>query len=221
MLCTLCVRVQVPRKPPSENNGLIQFKSIKPFFLECLKFIIFFHLNKRKEETKMPFICTGCPYINLPLHHLRYENNNSDHLLVFQAPGYNEWTGNTMSGKRIPIDSSNSHSCAERMRKSFVKKSVTRKNYDIAEAVCCYPGRSPKTGRDKKPSAKSISCCTQNMVRLLTSHNYNKITCFGTIASKVVTNAINTAIQKGFTMPKPNHVRYPCSVSINVLSGSY
>ena len=54
-------------------------------------------------------------------------------LLVFQVPGIDE------AKIGLPISSPNPHSCASRMRNSFSRKGVLRSNYDIAEAVSCYP----------------------------------------------------------------------------------
>lgn len=169
----------------------------------------------------MPFICTNCQYQQSSSMKLRYENNNSDYLLVFQAPGFSEWTGGTltMSGNRIPIDSVSAHSCAERMRRSFSRKHVCRTNYDIAEAVCCYPGKLA-SGRDKRPRVGSIKQCTVNMATLLKKKKYSKITCFGKIAYKVVVDAIATI--QGWNGPVPVYAAHPSGrVSDSRLDSSY
>lgn len=169
----------------------------------------------------MPFICKGCHYVQSPPVNLKYENNGSDYLLVFQAPGFNEWTGGalTISGNRIPIDSKSTHSCAARMRNSFIRKNVLRYNYDIAEAVCCYPGVLT-SGRDKKPKVKSVNQCTINMANLLSKKKYTKITCFGDVAYKVVMNAITMI--PGWAGPTPSYAPHPSSgVSNLVLDASY
>lgn len=167
----------------------------------------------------MAFVCTGCPYAMTPPVNIRYENNGSDHLLVFQAPGYDEWNAKTLSGGRIPIDSISSHSCAARMRNSFLRKGVLRTDYDIAEAVCCFPGKL-SSKRDKKPKAKSISQCTVNMADLLNKKAYSEITCFGDIAFKVVTDAIATI--PGWKGPTPSLAKHPSGgVSNAILDASY
>ena len=166
----------------------------------------------------MSFICTGCPYANLPNQPIRCERNGSKYLLVFQAPGNDEWSGTTISGNRIPIDSANSHSCAARMRNSFVRKGVSRNNYDIAEAVCCYPGKN-QNDRDKKPSARSITSCINNMERLLQKGQYTRIVCFGNIAYKVVSQALSAIHGNVPICTKASH---PSSgVSNNALDSSY
>ncbi len=72
----------------------------------------------------MAFNCIGCSYYKSKAMNLKFENNNSSYLLVLQAPGFDEWNGgkSTVSGKRIPLDSSNPHSCAARMRNSFLER---------------------------------------------------------------------------------------------------
>lgn len=167
----------------------------------------------------MAFVCAGCPYAKPSNQPIRCERNGSKYLLVFQAPGNDEWHGgkSTISGNRIPIDSVNSHSCAARMRNSFVRKGVLRNNYDIAEAVCCYPGKN-QNGRDKKPSAKSIASCINNMERLLRKGQYTRIVCFGNIAYKVVSQALS-AIHGNAICTWASH---PSSgVSNNILDSSY
>ena len=113
----------------------------------------------------MPFVCAGSPYAQTPSCNLKYENNRSDPLLVFQAPGQDEWNGcsPTLSGERIPIDSASSRSCAERMRQSFSRNHVSRTDYDVAEAVCCFPGKL-SNGREKRPRVGSIRRCANNMM---------------------------------------------------------
>lgn len=170
----------------------------------------------------MAFVCAGCPYAKPSNQPIRCERNGSKYLLVFQAPGNDEWSGTTISGNRIPIDSANSHSCAARMRNSFARKKVSRKDYDIAEAVCCYPGKNKhgknKKLRDKKPSVKSIVSCTKNMERLLREGQYTRIVCFGNVAYQMVSQALN-AIHGNAICTWASH---PSSgVSNNTLDNSY
>lgn len=151
--------------------------------------------------------CNGCTYnppnitnnsYNYGSHNNNYqsllpiglENNNSTELLVFQSPGQDEWTGKTNSTNRIPIDSINLHSAAARMRNSFDRKGTARQDYDITEAVQCYPQKC-SNGRDKKPKQKAIACCQQYLKKVIMNHNYSKIVCFGDIAFNLVNNIIN------------------------------
>ena len=82
--------------------------------------------------------CLNCPYsgskhltINYNNMPLSAELNHSKTLLVFQAPGINEWTGNFGYTNRAPIISNSSHSCAARLRNSFDRIKKYRSNYDI------------------------------------------------------------------------------------------
>lgn len=169
----------------------------------------------------MAFNCIGCSYYRSPAMNLKFENNNSSYLLVFQAPGFDEWNGgkSTVSGKRIPLDSNNRYSCAARMRNSFIRKGVSRTNYDIAEAVCCFPGKL-KNGRDKKPNVSSRSSCTKNMATLLRKKSYTKITCFGNFAFQTVKDAISMI--PGWIGPTPIFASHPSSgVTNKALDSSY
>lgn len=179
--------------------------------------------------------CTGCPYINqlhlsgtfiaplsTPLS-IDY-GTNSDILLIFQAPGLDEWLGNTTSGMRIPIDSVNPHSAANRMRRSMLRKSTSRVDYDITEAVQCYPGKK-NTGRDKIPSSVSMRYCLQHLINDLSRKRYNKIVAFGDIAYQMTCNAvsiINTNTKISMTQPAPIYAKHPSGKVSNVsLDASY
>ena len=161
----------------------------------------------------------NCPYYNKQIKSIGIEKNKSDILLVFQSPGQDEWSGNTISKIRKPIDSINPHSCANRMRNSFKRKNVYRSNYDIAEAVCCYPGNNG-SGRDFKPKQAAVNNCVDNMIKVLSNSSYKKIICFGKIAFEVVNKAI--AKISGWSGPAPVKRRHPSSsVSNRILDNSY
>lgn len=181
--------------------------------------------------------CSLCPYFNQ--QHLTGINSiysiqnptplsmdigsNADTLLIFQAPGVDEWTGNTVSGNRIPIDSQNSHSAAARMRNSMQRNVVQRTNYDITEAVQCFPGKR-NNGRDKKPSSISQRCCLQHLIADLSQKQYNKIVAFGKVAYKSAMLAVNTVnhLKLGITQPQPTFAQHPSSgVDKTTLDSSY
>lgn len=167
------------------------------------------------------FVCQykKCPYYQPNQTAIGYENNNSNILLIFQAPGNDEWTGNTMTGNKIPIDSNNSKSCANRMRKSFKRNKVFRGNFDIAEAVCCYPGKS-QNGRDNKPWFSSMALCSINMVNILVKKRYQRIICFGDVAYDVVTTAITQIVN--WSGPNSTLAPHPSSGIKNaILDNSY
>ena len=140
--------------------------------------------------------CNGCPYSSkqskdkhIPII---IERNKSDVLLVFQAPGKDEWCGNGGTQRPAPIISKKSHSTAARLRNSFNRKHVQRQNYDIAEVVQCYPGEG-NNGRDKRPSKKAITHCSKILERNIKFNQWNhykKIVSFGKIANDVVERII-------------------------------
>ena len=133
--------------------------------------------------------CFSCPYknqqhlgssqqskVNTPLS-IRYGIKNgvsADELLVFQSPGIDEWQGNTVSGNREPIDSKSHHSAAARMRNSMRRKNVTKDDYDITEAVQCFPGKKGNN-RYKQPCASSKLYCIQYLVNDLMKKQYKKL----------------------------------------------
>lgn len=144
--------------------------------------------NKKTSFLK----CQNCPYNNgtKSLLPIGLEDNKSNKLLVFQSPGKDEWAGgtSTVSKQRIPIDSTSCHSAANRMRKSFARKKVNRTDYDITEAVQCYPGRGKS--RDKKPKKTAITCCQQYLENAILTLKYSEIVCFGEIAYSMVGSII-------------------------------
>lgn len=164
--------------------------------------------------------CKNCPYnnggTNLPIG-LEYTPGNKE-LLVFQAPGIDEWNGNTCSDNRIPIDSVSIYSAANRMRKSFERKNVSRSQYDIVESVQCYPGKY-KNGRDKKPSVLAQHICKQYLEKTITNRNYTEIVCFGEVAYNMVDSIIKSNNINGIYYHKELH---PSSkVSNSKLDSSY
>lgn len=181
--------------------------------------------------------CIGCPYcqqIHLPQLQKSLVNsplsidigNNADTLLVFQSPGTDEWGGGvlTVSGNRIPIDSKNRYSAAARMRNSMARKGVVRTDYDITEAVQCFPGKK-SNGRDKRPSVNSMMCCLHHLVNDLSVKKYNKIVAFGAVAYQMTTQAVgivNTNNVIKFMQPLPIFARHPSGwISNNNLDASY
>ena len=87
----------------------------------------------KNNETYNSGFCRDCPYSeskhligSLKNEPIKPEIHNSDTLLVFQAPGKDEWSGNNGTSCRAPIISNNPHSVAARMRNSFARKNVRR-----------------------------------------------------------------------------------------------
>lgn len=179
--------------------------------------------------------CINCPYnqqqhlavnlqsnVNSPLS-IRYGRKNADKLLIFQAPGIDEWQGNTVSGNREPIDSISSHSAAARMRNSIIKrKHLTKDDYDITEAVQCFPGKSSTSNRDKQPCAKSRYYCLQYLISDLSHKQYRQIVAFGDVAYEMACIAVNCVLQMGYIQTQPIHAKHPSSgVTNKELDQSY
>lgn len=126
--------------------------------------------------------CDGCPYSqsttgpNLPLSK---EDNDSLILLVFQAPGPDEWN------RRIPICSPDTRSTAARMRNSLARLKKFRTDFDITNAVQCYPGKAA-SGRDRKPSELARRKCAEWLRSDISQKTYSKIVVFGNVAKKSV-----------------------------------
>ncbi|MFA5433289.1 MAG: hypothetical protein WC319_10560 [Candidatus Paceibacterota bacterium] len=152
------------------------------------------------------------------------QGSNAQILLVFQAPGIDEWVGNTISGNQLPIDSVNPHSAAARMRNSFTRRTLAgnptnRAMYDITESVQCFPDKY-KSGRDKKPLSAARNCCNIHLQNDLSAKQYQSIICFGQVAFNLTQQAIrNIGSWKG---PTPILAQHPSSrVSNTLLDLSY
>ena len=134
------------------------------------------------EEKVMPNTfqehCCGCPYRKkyqstnkLPLS---MEHNSDDVLLIFQAPGCEEWRN------RQPLWSRVRRSAAVRICKSLKRIKKSRHDFSITNAVQCYPGKG--STRDKKPDHVAQGQCANWLKKDIESRCWNKIVVFGQIA---------------------------------------
>lgn len=123
--------------------------------------------------------CAGCPYIENKTKDtkspLSMENNGSDVLIILQAPGVDEWKSNK------PICSTNKKSAAARIRNSLKRTGLTREDFNITNAVQCYPGKS-LSGRDLKPSKIAQFFCSKWLKQDIEASKFRKIIIFGSIA---------------------------------------
>ena len=124
--------------------------------------------------------CQQCPYRGrygrLPLS---MEPNSCDVLLIFQAPGIDEWR------QGHPICSANPRSTAARIRNSLSRIGKSRGDFSITNAVQCYPGRG-SNGRDKQPRMKARRQCAQWLKGDIQACYWRRIVVFGAIAKKSV-----------------------------------
>lgn len=130
--------------------------------------------------------CTGCPYKggNSLLRQcvpIKIEDNGSDILLIFQAPGINE----LINGKAVQPTTVVGGSAGKRILNSWNRTGKSRVDFDIVEAVRCYPGAN-KQGRDKKPVKAAKQYCLKSLEREINQKQYSKIIAFGIIAQKMV-----------------------------------
>lgn len=129
--------------------------------------------------------CNDCPYKKIPVNAeekpLSMENNSSDVLLIFQAPGESEWK------KKAPICSENSNSAAARIRNSLSRLGKSRSNFNITNATQCYPGKLT-SGRDKKPVKAARRKCADWLKADIESFQFRKIIVFGSLAKETITS---------------------------------
>ena len=106
------------------------------------------------------------------------EDNNSDILLVFEAPGIDEWS------KNKPIISNQRGSAARKLKVAMLVAGKKREAYDITEAVRCFPGTSK--GERNRKILKEIDAAANFCIGYLEldilSKEYRKIICFGSVA---------------------------------------
>jgi uracil-DNA glycosylase family 4 len=124
----------------------------------------------------------------IPDRPLSMEDNGSDTLLVFQSPGIEEWKTGT------PISSSNPRSAAAKMRKVFELVGSDRGQFNITNAVQCFPGkRGAEVGlnsRDRSPPAEVLVACSQWLETDIHKRSYKRVVVFGRVAEKMVRKLI-------------------------------
>ena len=138
--------------------------------------------------------CIGCPFENAAhLSHadqsirskpLSMEDNGSSVLLVFQAPGIDEWS----TGK--PVSSLNPKSAGAKLAGAFQQAGKSRADYNLTNTVQCFPGKRPPSSefrpRDKAPAAAARTRCSNWLRHDVESSHYSKIVVFGAHARKAV-----------------------------------
>lgn len=138
--------------------------------------------------------CIGCPYENaqhLPVTvratraaPLTMEDNDGTILLIFQAPGINEWS----NGR--PVSSTTTNSAGMKLAAAFAFCKKTRASYNITNAVQCFPGKKESTvgkrPRDKAPLIAARRHCGHWLRKDITAHNYERIVVFGSPAREAV-----------------------------------
>jgi uracil-DNA glycosylase len=140
--------------------------------------------------------CNNCPYekqIHLSSKNrtnrvsppIELENNNSEILLLFQAPGTEEWK----EGQAIQPVKKQGGTAGRRIELSWERKHKNRNDFDIINTVQCFPGNNGN--RDLEPNTMSICSCSNKLEYILNTNHYSKIIAFGEIAQNVVENITN------------------------------
>lgn len=108
------------------------------------------------------------------------ENNSSSTLLLFQSPGDNEWH----AGKAIQPTIKQGGTAGVRIKNSWERKNKSRTDFDIINAVQCFPGNDGD--RDLSPKLMAICSCSKRLQSVLESKKYKEIIVFGSIAEEAV-----------------------------------
>lgn len=140
--------------------------------------------------------CQSCPYFQQ--RHLQgalktsrnsppveLESHGSSTLLVFQAPGDREW----VAGKPIQPTIKPGGSAGVRIRNSWQRVGKSRDDFDIINAVQCFPGKDGY--RDLAPRSEAIFACAMRLNVILEQRGYHKIIAFGNVAFKTVGSLIS------------------------------
>jgi uracil-DNA glycosylase family 4 len=112
------------------------------------------------------------------------EENHAQVLLIFQAPGVEEWE------KGKPVVSTKIGSVGVRLEAAFHRANRTRQNYNITNTVQCFPGKKIQDGvskpRDLAPPAAVRGYCAEWLRLDIEARKYNRIVVFGAHARKAV-----------------------------------
>ena len=134
--------------------------------------------------------CIGCPYHpanggavqpnGRPLAPLIMEANSERTLLIFQAPGIEEWAA------RKPICSSNTWSAGAKIRNALTRLGKSRNDFSITNSTQCYPGKA-NSNRDKTPLTSARKSCSYRLKQDIEAYDFKRIIVFGSAAKKSVT----------------------------------
>lgn len=137
--------------------------------------------------------CVNCPYYNQS--HLQVEwrtdrhgppieleRHNSSTLIVALAPGVEEWN----VGAPLQPTKKQGGTAGSRVARSWQRVGKSREDFDILNAVQCYPGHDGE--RDAPPHAVAICSCMNRLAVFLVNSTYRNVICLGNVAEQVVTH---------------------------------
>ena len=102
------------------------------------------------------------------------EDNESDVLLIFRSPGCEEWR----EKRPIYSDEQDSSHTGAVMRNAFERLGKKREDFNITNAVQCYPGQS-NNGQDCPPEPLAVEHCSNWLKKDIKLKKYQKIIVFG------------------------------------------
>lgn len=161
--------------------------------------------------TNFDSFCIGCPYQNgkhLPEVYRRMratplsmEDNRGAVLLIFRAPGVEEWR----CGK--PVSSTKPWSAGRKLETAFGRAGKSRVNYNITNVVQCFPGKQEPNGdklpRDKKPPKAAFDHCSSWLRQDIEAYNYKRIVVFGSDAYESVSELDYADDHRVYRAPHP------------------
>ena len=129
--------------------------------------------------------CRKCPYYqqkhlhpgeraNRPNPPVEVEDNGSNVLIVALAPGENEW----QCGLPLINLRKKGGTAGSRVQQSWNRRHKRRTDFDIIEAVQCYPGKG-YDGRDKRPEQDALDACAGRLQARLEQVKYSKAVALG------------------------------------------
>lgn len=136
--------------------------------------------------------CPQCPYYwqrhlvgtqrtGRPFPPVELEDKDRDVLLVFQAPGIEEWR----AGAPIQPTTRQGGTAGARIAQSWERTGRDRSEFDIINVVQCFPG-SERGKRDFAPHSLAVCACKSRLDAVLAGKRYSKVIAFGEIACEVV-----------------------------------
>ncbi|MCO7247530.1 hypothetical protein NH395_14705 [Halomonas sp. Mc5H-6] len=74
-----------------------------------------------------------------------------------------------------------------RIAQSWKRKNKRREDFDIVNAVQCYPGVKSDQ-RDARPHQLAVCSCSGRLAVILREKKYDRVICFGDAAKEVITH---------------------------------
>jgi uracil-DNA glycosylase len=93
------------------------------------------------------------------------------------------------AGKPIQPTQKRGGTAGVRIQNSWHRKGKTREDFDIINAVQCFPGKGDK--RDFQPNSDAKSCCAKRLKGILEHGAYREIVVFGDVAFETVNSLIS------------------------------